>query len=237
VSPLRPGMIRNWVPFQEEVPFNPDDIAGLLGWYKADALSLGDGDPVTTWTDSSGNGEDASGTAVYQTNELNGLPVVQFDGVDDFLTTTSFSAVIKPVSLFAVVNPTSFAAYREIVAPTADRGLGWRVDQTTGKQTFSDEFNVDIGTSTTGLTATAFQRVAVTYSGSGVFTFYLNGVEDGTGTNNQTFTGASMIQIGTTHSGLRNWLGYIAEILIYDSVLSADDRGAVDAYLADKWGL
>jgi len=70
--------------------WTPADLADLRAWYKADAITgLSDGDPVSTWSDSSGGGYDLTQTStarpLYQTNTLNGLPVVEFDGSDDFI--------------------------------------------------------------------------------------------------------------------------------------------------------
>lgn len=59
-------------------------------WLSADALSLSDTDPVSTWIDLSGNGNDASQTSasarpLFRTGMVNGMPAVVFDGVDDFM--------------------------------------------------------------------------------------------------------------------------------------------------------
>ncbi len=65
-----------------EIPsFLPTDVAGLKLWVKADSLALNDGDPVGTWADQSGNGNDlvqatAAKKPTYKANILNGLPVV-----------------------------------------------------------------------------------------------------------------------------------------------------------------
>lgn len=49
-----------------------------------------DGDPVGTWSDLSGKGNNATQSTAgkkpsYQTNEINGWPVVRFDGSNDYL--------------------------------------------------------------------------------------------------------------------------------------------------------
>jgi hypothetical protein len=76
----------------------PDSFAELVAWYKADALvGLADGDPVSTWIDSSGAGLNdtpaltltSASTArpLYKTNLYGAnLPCVRFDGVDDWMT-------------------------------------------------------------------------------------------------------------------------------------------------------
>lgn len=70
--------------------FNPGDLPDLKLWLVADNVSGSDGDAVTTWTDSSGNGNDATqGTAAnkptIQVAEVNGHRAVLFDGVNDYI--------------------------------------------------------------------------------------------------------------------------------------------------------
>ena len=64
--------------------WTPNYLGQLLAWYKADSLSLSDGDPISTLTDSASGTYSltSSGGArpTYQTNELNGLPVMEFSG-------------------------------------------------------------------------------------------------------------------------------------------------------------
>lgn len=71
----------------------PSDIAGMQNWYKADALSLANNDPIATWADASGNANTLLGTTttrpLFKTNQYNSLPCVTYDGTDDFLIKTS----------------------------------------------------------------------------------------------------------------------------------------------------
>lgn len=73
----------------------PLHIPGLSGWWKADAITgLADGDAVASWSDSSPAAlaltqATAGSRPTYQTNELNSLPVVRFDAVDDVLATST----------------------------------------------------------------------------------------------------------------------------------------------------
>src|SRR5687768_11145672 len=96
----------------------PSDIAGLKLWLKADAITgLADGDPVTTWADSSGEGNDfTQGTAgnkpIYKTSILFGLPVVRFDGTDDVLLGGDLSADFpSAATLFVLFKPNSDTRY------------------------------------------------------------------------------------------------------------------------------
>lgn len=75
-------------------PFEPTEISGIKGWWKADSISQADGSSVSAWLDSSGNEahmyqSSASAQPTLQTNELNGYPVVRFDGTNDFMNLTA----------------------------------------------------------------------------------------------------------------------------------------------------
>lgn len=72
--------------------WSPASIPGLILWLDASRITgLNAGDAVTTWADLTGNGWDAtqataSKKPTYQV--VSGLPVVQTDGIDDWLATT-----------------------------------------------------------------------------------------------------------------------------------------------------
>jgi hypothetical protein len=65
----------------------------LLLWLNAATITgLADGASVTRWSDGSGNGKDVSAAGVpptYRSNQINGLPIVRFDGSDDELSTAA----------------------------------------------------------------------------------------------------------------------------------------------------
>lgn len=71
--------------------WSPANLPGLLLWLDAGRITgLNDGDSVSQWNDVSGNANHWSQATVskqptYETNELNGGPIVRFDGVDDML--------------------------------------------------------------------------------------------------------------------------------------------------------
>src|SRR5215216_5960726 len=73
----------------------PETVAGLHLWLAADKITgLSNGAAVTQWNDFSGFANHAAqATALnqpsYQTNVINGLPVVRFDGSSDRLPITN----------------------------------------------------------------------------------------------------------------------------------------------------
>jgi chitodextrinase len=196
-----------------DVP-DPTDVAGLVWWLKADSLSLADGDPVATWADSSTEADDATqGTAgnrpTYQTNEINSLPIVRFDGTDDFLTVTKGAYATWTIFFVAKNGDTSpgymLAAGTDTTAIISEFAAGdW--------QFFNNPGTVDIGDTSTSV----FQIISTT---------------SGQGGNSGTW------RVGADLASGAPWAGDIAEIIIYDTVLSAPNQTIVMTYLQDKYGL
>lgn len=208
--------------------FSPLSISGLKVWLKADGLVLADSDPVTTWADQSGNGNDVTqGTAgfkpLYKTNIQNGLPIVRFDGTDDVLTA---GFTITYGTIFAVANFNSagnFPAYNGLVVTDAGATAG-------------DDYLLGDGSGTTNIynsgTTTVYVNKVLTYSFSPLLTFKLVSVVDSTPNSRTT------LNIGNDPAaGSRFWNGDVGEVIIYDTALSATDRGRVENYLNSKWAL
>lgn len=91
------------------------DESGMLWRVRAaDIVGLSDGDPVATWSDTSGNGRDwAQSTSArrptYQTNEINGHPAVQFDTANSqYLNGPDLSGLgLSEADLFIVLKSAS----------------------------------------------------------------------------------------------------------------------------------
>ncbi len=89
------------------------DVSSLWAWFESDSYSQSDGSNITTnWTDQSGNGRHATvnGTPTYETNELNGLPIVRI-GADsnDYFQFPDMSAFTEGamIALLKVTTETS----------------------------------------------------------------------------------------------------------------------------------
>jgi len=79
-----------------------------MGHWSADTITgLEDGDPVGTWPDQSGNGNDltqatAAKKPLYKVNIQNGKPAVLFDGSDDNMSGSGTHA--QPNTFFSVIK-------------------------------------------------------------------------------------------------------------------------------------
>jgi hypothetical protein len=73
---------------------NPKKYSNLVAWYDAAQITgLNDGDAVSSWNDVSGNSYHmiqaiADSRPTYKAAIKNGLPVVRFDGINDYFCTT-----------------------------------------------------------------------------------------------------------------------------------------------------
>ena len=220
----------------------PDQVSGLVLWLDADAITgLSDGNAVATWEDQSAEGNDlAQATAdyrpTYQTGELNGKPVVRFDGSNDFLEVNSFASgtISQPNTVFMVVRDNVASGNTYIfdgVASDARHAAYFR--------TSPREMAINCGAYNGGF-ATATQGnyhyiTLVVNNGSS------DSREDGsakqTGVTYGTNT-LSGLTLGCDYQQ-KSWSEYlngeIAEFIIYDGEVSGADILEIEAYLVAKW--
>lgn len=237
----------------------PRQFLGLKLWLDASTISgLVDSDPVTTWTDLSGNGNDATQSTAaakptYKTNIINGRPVVRFDGVDDYLSSTGvvsgFAAQDQPLTVFAVVKANDISVNRAIwslgssgsnypylwhyIAATSPNYNATRRDDA-ASATKDFPTNAVPG-------ATTASAVVTTVSTTGTIgNIYVNGtllnaaadVDVGVSTFTYLGIGAQVRSI------VNNFLaGDIAEFAFYNRVLAPIERQRVERYLGTKYGV
>jgi hypothetical protein len=247
--------------------FNPTSIAGCQLWLDAaDTATISlSGSAVTQWNDKSGNSRNfAQGTAgnrpLSGTRTQNGKNVIDFDGTDDRLVSSSASSTwtfLHDGSLYTLF----VAVERDVTAGSQDIiGNNGNASNQTGVvlSNFSTGgINHYITRSVSG------QPPVDNATGIVISGFYYSSVvaNPGTGTasnrsairyksgspiqnNVQTYAPAggspsNDLAIGDSKGNTTNlpWNGAIGEILIYNSQLNATDLGLVNSYLAAKWGV
>ena len=220
--------------------FRPDQIEGLVLWLDATTIAgLADGDPVGTWPDMSGQGYDATQTTTskkptYKLAILNGLPVVRFDGTDDFLSTPR----PEGTTVFTVVKYSSGARVWHVAANDVSRLYRAGQVYSSGQWIGNAENNPELlsGQADDG----AFHIHSIV---GGINKYFIDGADTNAtlGTNYGTST-ASRMQIGCWAWGDDSFPdqyfgGDLAEMLIYNSALSDSDRQQVEQYLSMKWGI
>ena len=215
--------------------FTPTSISGLQLWLDATDVN-GNGTPVangatvSTWTDKSGNGRNATG-GTSPTYSNNG---VVFNG-SAFLTTT-YSAVPAAETLY-VVSTFSGAAdglNYAIIGSSANQGRNL-VSYRTNVNLIDvhwDKWGVSGYAYSAGVVFNQKMILGGIYTGSSGAT-NINGGADSS--SSFSFSGSSTTQIGRSPGSL--YTGTIHEVVIFSSVLNRTQRQTIEGYLAWKWGL
>src|SRR6185503_5256861 len=158
--------------------------------------------------------------------------VVRFDGSNDYLRSAAFTASAQPKTFFIVAKHVNAVASHALVD-----GIGVSnrhsiyYDITTGKGNLYA--GSVLGPSTNDFGTSFVLWTAVFNTTSSVL--YKNGVSEASGTaGTNTLTGYTFGAFYDNSSPLN---GDIAEILVYDAVLSTNDRQRVGGALRSKYGL
>lgn len=237
---------------------NPSSYAPAQGydaWWKADAITgATDGAPLTNWVDSGVGGlnlyqTDATIAPIYKTNQLNGLPTVQFS-----LNGTNNQYYIMPVltnftwgELF-VVGRTKDDPGTNVTYTGPFVHAGAFAFSYLGASAYVDGTTWSVfGTATAKIIGyTKMTMAAWRVYGAASQTNSYRAWIDGTQVYSDVTNTVSMSTLSTNRwvgmtretSGTTRYLqGEIAEILIYNEVLSTADRLATYQYLTNKWGL
>lgn len=219
-------------------PFDPMSLSPSL-WLKADALGLADGAAVASWTDSSGNARhatQATGTKqpTQQTNELNGLPSVLFDGVDDRLVSGALLADASR-TIFLVARMAVAADLRYIMGVASQAQVASRTGGTTGWSWVADNAGGVQAISAT--VSTAAGVVTISGASNASMATYLNGIAGAAFDPHDNWGVASIsLFLGSRSDDLAHANVHVFEVLVYDTTLSAGDRTNVEGYLKTKWG-
>lgn len=221
---------------------NDSSLSGNLQlWFKADSISANDGDQIATWSDSSGNGKDASQSTeskrpTYKTNVLNGKPVVRFNTTSDTSLVTGAVTLTQPYSVFMVgINNGNVLATPLSLEKTS--GATGALIYTSGTSTTA---NLYAGASLTYTVNPAVWNIYDAVFNNTTSKIAINGGTDTTGSagaNNIT----SNVTIGRhrlsyTSNGY-GWDGDISEVIIFSGELSKAQREGITRYLSKKYAI
>jgi hypothetical protein len=207
---------------------NPADYGNVTLHLKADALGLTDQQPVAAWGPLSAAGT-AQPTFVSGDARFNNRPVVRFDGANDLMIWST--ADLDARTIFAVVTLESNARSLATLISNGGDALDIRRHNTT-------LFYRSPGQ---GIDANDF------VGGALPGTLSINGVPSGSYTPGAAHIviavaggpqNYSTFWLGNARSTLtRYWTGSVAEIIVYDGVLTAEAVERVGYYLQSKFGL
>jgi hypothetical protein len=226
-------------------------LDGLQLWLNAgEGVSLGANNAVVQWADQSGNANNAQQidetmAPVLVPNALNGLPVVRFDGANDFMDVADSDnlSITGDICTFYVIKLTDFATFRSVWGKTVANQPAPNdlyILPSSGLPRFFRGNGVSGAQSATGLRAypaNNFVVAGVQAAGSAV-THYLTGRGNGSGTITTTpVDGNRSLRIGSRDDGVTRMKGDLAELVIYDRALSGDELRGVMRYLGEKYAI
>lgn len=218
--------------------WQPTEIANMIAWYDASAITDAEGTAIATWQDSGPNGYDLYQSVVpsraYVTNnvgQINNKNFLYFDGANDFYTHGASTVYTQPNTFFVVYNchggATAYFIYDGTNSTT--RNTSW--------DSYGTQIAIYGGAS---LVSAVNSKVANqwfltedTYNGasSGVITnevTYLSG-----NAGSQSLSG---LCVGHQFNNTYRFKGGIAEVIIYNANVSAGDRALLRQYFKGKYG-
>jgi hypothetical protein len=235
-------------------------LTGLLAWYKPETLaaSYSNGDPISTWADSSGNGRDLTGTTTTRplaaASAINGYMAADFDGTDDKLWSGSFTATQEPHHFYIVTEVDTLKNFNEFLCIDDDSSSPlWSsaffhlfaysdgaVACTVNSSQFSSIEDTIAGN--TGLAATTPAIISASgwlydeASSTCVVGININGGRAGQGSGTLAASGTAYIGMGVI--GVSSALnGKVVEAIITKGQGRGVDTPWIEGYLADKYAI
>lgn len=238
--------VTDWDIDHSRAGVDPDDIANLAAWLDAThSASITGTNPVTAWADRSAAAI-GTFTATSDPNTtattLNGLAVMDLDGGDYFINSTPFLYALGDFTAFAVarINNTTGVACALGEANQGDTNPTMRLGSLNGDAWFEHSNGA-------GGTEYSITSIAVDDGLPHLFRFVdSTTVASLTVDGGTTVDSAAYVRSATTmtRSGIGNcprsspdgvMSGYIAEIVVYNRVLTASEIADVEAYLNNRW--
>lgn len=229
--------------------FLPSKLSNLQAWYDAD-----DSDTITTstgvsqWNDKSGNDYHATQSTsgdqpATGTNTLNGKNVLTFDGTDDNLTLPSALCSSIPngdSTIFVVARQDAKPQQERIITMATSSNstrMAVRYNGSTSRPDFINNNTGSVVSGNVGFESLNYNIITTSHTGT-TMTLSSNASTESTTSTGANVSDASIGSIGAVGNGNGDNLdGDIAEIIIYNRVLTESERLSVHRYLYNKWGV
>lgn len=224
----------------------PLTIADLCIWYKSDPMVASAGASVTVlqnyvpWFAASSFAVATGAGCSVSATQLNSLNVITSPGsnLNEFIITAGAGFVLAAATFFVVAKPTgSFASSPTIVSGgNSCLELGFT---TSGNLNLVSSFVANLAHGSTAFTAGTWAQANCTYvSSTGAYAFRFNRTADGSGTATvSAISGSTKVLLFEQTASSNFYAGDIAEILVYNRVLSGGEITSVENYLHSKWNV
>ncbi len=242
--------------------FTPTQLTGLKLWYAPRTLGLTDGTAISTNTDRSGNGWDATATTTarptFKTNIVNGLAIARYDGSANGMGVAAgalgITNNVASCTMVSIFSTTSIAAVVQAIFTVSIGGGGTvartsqNINRSAGKAELRGKrTDAEGSTSVTGSaslsTSTFYIFVGQVSWTTNVIKGYLNGgTADISGawlsSGNTAATDSTNIKLGVSNTGAASFFsGDLGDQLMYVPALSLSDLNLLGAYLGTTYGL
>lgn len=214
------------------------DFSDLTTLFQNNARSTpvaANNDPIGGVTDKSGGGFHATQTVagrkpLYKTNIQNGRGCAYFDGSDDALL-HALTVSANTQTVFAVVSASAQTGLREIYNTQSNRlGIFSRLSTSANWGAYTGtEYPAGTNIQGAGWKVVCARRSTASDTGY----FWTNNTSDGAFTNS---IGSNPYIGGSTGYG-RSYLGYIGEIIAFNTTLTDANVSLVNNYLGARWGV
>jgi YD repeat-containing protein len=230
--------------------WQPSNVAALDLWLRADAgVTLNSFGGVGAWADQSGQGNNATQATDSQSpllveGALNGKAVLQFDGSNDFLSTSYTGPQNDEVTLFVVARAESLAHYKGLLCFGTTGGSDYlaypRLDADKVVFASSNDGGTADGVAT-GLVANEWNIGCASWhrhAPNGAQT-YRNGTLVAQRPSNDSALPQEPLLIGQDENlgGSAFTSAEVAEVLIYSRALSPLERDQISTYLSQKYDI
>jgi autotransporter-associated beta strand protein len=212
----------------------PAGVTDAVLWLDAAQLiGLNNGDTVSSWTDMSGNNNHATlskGAPKYQTNVLNGQPIMRFTAADMFATANLSAQFPSAATLFIVATINS-SGYDLLYTGSAwnewwrYNGNGYSYPAVFRSPRIEGYCTMP----------TAGTRLFTVSSSASAWRMSIDGIRKGVASGSYSAGGVQNIPGNANEAS--PCACDIAEVIEFNRVLTAGEESAVNTYLANKYGL
>jgi hypothetical protein len=226
---------------------DPASLTSMSGnlrlWLKADALALADGNAVSAWPDSSGNGVVVSqGTAanqpMYKSSVYNGKPAVRFNGVaapNSSQFTLNLLLNTNDMTIFLVATPSSTTNAYILTGNDGSGGPGILSNWVSRAYEYYHVVTGNVDRYILQTTAPGLNLMIIRQTGTTNLQIFFNSALQLETNPANGINGHSLVNIGFNVGS--PYGGDIAEFIVYNAALSPLDRYAIECYLVKKYNL
>jgi Concanavalin A-like lectin/glucanases superfamily len=227
-------------------PGVPATINDLLFWFHSDILLISSGNNILILPNScpwrpTDVANAANAGATISATLLNSQQVVSFPGsnLGNYNLASPAHPLLQVGTFFVVFNPNALAggAFGSFACGASPRSLQLLIDSS-GHLVLAESFTAVIATSSSAISTGSWAQGNATYNQStGAYAFRIGRSAAGSGANAVAITaGTDGIGYDPQIAG-RELNGLLAEIIIYNRVLTSTEITTVENYLFSKWGI